>query len=152
MPTRYTDLGSWFGWPELGRMASVLDEFRREMGEDLWTPRVRYAGEGWLRAELRDTGSTVVLTADVPGLATEQVRVSLHGDVLTLSGERAVKVPEGHSVHRQERPSMRFSRSFKLPTRVDAEKTTAVAKDGVLTVTMPKSPDTQPRQIAIKAG
>jgi HSP20 family protein len=54
-------------------------------------------------------------------------------------------------VHRQERPGLRFSRSFTLPTKIDSEKTTAVLKNGVLTLTLPKAPEAQPRQISVIA-
>ena len=47
---------------------------------------------------------------------------------------------------------MRFARSFTLPCRVDPERTVAVVQNGVLTVTLPKAAEAQPRQITVKAG
>ncbi len=55
-------------------------------------------------------------------------------------------------MHRQERSPIRFSRSFTLPCKVDPDKSTAALKDGVLTVTLSKIPDEQPRQIAINVN
>jgi hypothetical protein len=63
-----------------------------------------------------------------------------------------VKAPEGYSAHRQERPAVRFSRSFALPCRVNPEKATAAVKNGILTVTLEKAADAMPRQIAVKAS
>jgi len=63
-----------------------------------------------------------------------------------------VRAPEGYSAHRQERPSVNFSRSFTLPCRVNADRTIGSVKDGVLTITLEKAADAMPRQIAIKAG
>jgi HSP20 family protein len=71
---------------------------------------------------------------------------------VTLKGERKVDVPEGLSVHRRERHAVRFAKSFELPTRVDADKVTATLKHGVLTLTLPKVAEAQPRQINVKAA
>jgi HSP20 family protein len=71
---------------------------------------------------------------------------------LILRGERKSPVPEGYTVHLRERGPIAFTRKFPLPGRVDAEGVTASLKDGVLTVTLPKSRDALPRQIAVKPG
>jgi HSP20 family protein len=55
-------------------------------------------------------------------------------------------------VHRQERGQLRFARSFGLPARIDTEKVTATVKHGVLTVTLPKHPESQPKSISVKAS
>jgi HSP20 family protein len=72
--------------------------------------------------------------------------------VLTVTGERRADAPEGYSVHRQERLPARFSRGFQLPVKVDGAGITAALKDGVLTVTMPKAAESQPRQITVKSA
>ncbi|MCK6588252.1 MAG: Hsp20/alpha crystallin family protein, partial [Polyangiaceae bacterium] len=72
-------------------------------------------------------------------------------DVLTLKGERKSDAPQGYTAHRRERAPIQFARSFSLPCRVDLEKTSAVVKDGLLTVTMAKAPEAQPRQIQVQA-
>jgi len=78
--------------------------------------------------------------------------VSLEDGVLSVSGERKVSAPEGHAVHRRERPALRFARSVSLPVKIDAEKVTATVKDGVLTITLAKAPEARPRQITVRAG
>ena len=60
-------------------------------------------------------------------------------------------MPSGYTAHRRERAPVQFARSFALPCKVDIEKTAAVIKDGVLTVTMAKAPEAQPRQIQVQA-
>jgi HSP20 family protein len=92
-----------------------------------------------------------VLTAEVPGLAEGDINITATMDSLTLSGERKAPVPEGYAVHRQERGALRFARSFTLPAKIDVEKITAGLKHGVLTVTMPKHPESQPKAITVKA-
>jgi len=99
-----------------------------------------------------DNGNELYLYAEVPGLSEKDINVSINQDVLTVSGERSVIVPEGYRVHRHERSSVKFSRSFSLPCKVDLEKTTAIVKDGILSVKLTKAPESQPRQIQVRAN
>jgi len=105
----------------------------------------------WPRANLYDAGSDLVAVLEVPGLIEDDLRIEAHQDALTITGERKAKVPEGVTVHRAERAPGKFSRSFGLPTRVDLERTTARLRNGLLTVTMPKHPEAQPKKIAVAA-
>jgi HSP20 family protein len=154
MLTRFSDIDRTF---------TVMDQLRRRMDRlfDEFEPaysRPRVAGEAerlWARTRfpqlsLVDAGATLVLKADLPGLGEKDVQLSIHQDVLTLSGERKSDTPEGYFVHRQERTPVKFARSFALPCKVDPEKSSATLKDGVLTVTLNKAPEAQPRQIAVK--
>lgn len=141
-------------WNDFERTFTAMDELRRNFErayrEDEAFPFERSGG--WPRLSLWDEGSQLVLKADVPGLTEKDVQLQLTQDVLTVSGERRSDAPEGHSVHRQERLPARFSRSFTLPVKVDGAAIAASLKDGVLTVTMPKAPESQPRQISVKAA
>jgi HSP20 family protein len=110
----------------------------------------RFAAPG-PRVHLFDAGNALVVKADLPGVKDSDLQITLNQDVLTLSGERKQEVPEGYTIHRQERSPVRFSRSFTLPSKVDAEITSAVLKNGVLTLTLPKAAEAQPRKIAVKA-
>jgi HSP20 family protein len=140
-------------WNEFERTFAAMDELRRTV-EQAWredsAPFERTTG--WPRVSLWDEGSNLVLKADVPGLTEKDVQLQLTQDVLTVTGQRRSDAPEGYSVHRQERLPARFSRAFQLPVKVDGAAITASLKDGVLTVTMPKAPDSQPRQITVKGA
>ncbi|WP_437734894.1 Hsp20/alpha crystallin family protein [Sorangium sp. So ce1335] len=151
MLNRYTDFDRTF---------AMMDELRRRMDrvfEEYDAPRASLRGEfdqsprytPGPRIHLYDTGSALVVKADLPGLTEKDVQISLNQDVLTVSGERRSDAPEGYLVHRKERGAVRFSRSFTLPSKVDPEKTTAVLKNGVLTLTLNKAAEAQPRQIAV---
>lgn len=140
----------------LDRFFPALAEMRRHM-DDVWTaydhaPFSLAEGQAWPRTHLWDDGAALVLRAEVPGLSEKDINLSLNQDVLTLSGERRVVAPEGYQAHRKDRPAFRFSRSFALPTKVDAERVTATVKNGVLTVTLNKVPESQPRQITVRAS
>ncbi len=145
---------------DFDRTFAVMDQLRRRMDrvfeemdpgraqgrdvERMWSSR-------FPRVHLRDAGSSLVLQADVPGLGEKDVQLSIHQDVLTMSGERKEDAPAGWYVHRKERAPVKFSRSFSLPCKVDPEKSTATIKNGVLTVTLTKAAEAKPRQITVQA-
>ena len=85
----------------------------------------------------------------MPGVAKEDLQVKIQGNYLEINGTRKSDLPEGYTVHRTERGSSTFSRSFTLPYEVDADQVTATLKDGLLKMTLPKSETAKPRQISI---
>jgi HSP20 family protein len=101
---------------------------------------------------LCETEEAYVLTAELPGLAPEDLEISLEGSTVTLRGERKAAPEEGASLHRQERPAGAFRRAFDLPVPIDGDKVEALHRNGVLTLRLPKAPEHRPRQIAVKAG
>jgi len=131
------------------RMDRLFDEEprRRVQGEDverMWTGR-------FPRVTFTDNPGSLVLEADLPGLCDKDIQLSIHQDVLSLSGERRADAPQGYYVHRQERAPVKFARSFTLPCKVDPEKSSATVRNGVLTVTLAKAAGARPRQIAVNA-
>ena len=104
------------------------------------------------RVNFSDTGTAFVLQADLPGVKDADLSLTLEQDVLTLSGQRRADAPEGYAAYRQERAPHRFTRSFALPAKVDPEKTLAVLQHGVLTVTLEKAAEAQPRKIAVRVA
>lgn len=149
-------------WGDFDRTFTMFDELRRRM-DRLWeeyddgyrSAPLYYATYDartvYPRVNVFDTGAALVVRAELPGVAEKDLGLTLNYDVLTLKGERKADAPEGYSVHRQERAPVRFSRSFTLPAKIDPEKTSATLKDGVLTITLPKLPEAQPRQISVAA-
>lgn len=142
------------GWNDFERSLALLDDMRRQM-DRLWdefdgSHRSTPLGTSWPRVNVFDAGETVRIEAEVPGLGEKDVQISVHNDLLTLEGERRARAPEGFAAHRQERASVRFNRTVALPCKVDLERTNASMKDGVLTITCQKAPESRPRQIAVK--
>ncbi|PID73328.1 MAG: heat-shock protein Hsp20 [Desulfobacterales bacterium] len=88
--------------------------------------------------------------AELPGVAASDLDLSITGGSLTISGKRLVE-EEGENAryHRKERTSGSFSRVIELPDVVDGEKVGASFTNGVLLVTLPKSPAARPRQITV---
>ncbi len=111
----------------------------------------RRAGWSWPNIELAETASGVKVTAEIPGMEQKDVEVMLDGDVLVLSGEK--KSEETDENRRfSERFYGRFERRIQLPFEVDEEKTEAKFANGVLTVTLPKSPRAQARARKIQVN
>ena len=99
-----------------------------------------------------DQGSAWELRAELPGLTDKDIELTANADSVTLKAERKIENPARHTVHRRERAAYRVARTFTLPTKINPEKVDAAFKNGVLTVTLAKAPEAQPRQIAVKAG
>jgi HSP20 family protein len=111
------------------------DWFGRSMGGTL-APRV----------DIAEDEKAVVLTAELPGVKESDVEVSLTGDQLTIKGEKRSEheqktETEGRTLHRLERSYGAIQRTLIVPYQVDPGSVSAQFRDGVLTVTLPKSPD-----------
>jgi HSP20 family protein len=148
---------SMFGYlSDLERTFAAMDELRRRVERNVdfsgSRPDAFATDTAWPRTSVYENGDGLTLVADVPGLRDGDVEVTLDKDILTLSGERKLVVPEGHVVHRQERRPARFQRSFTLPYKVNVDALSAQLQDGVLTVKLPKAPEAQPRKITVKAA
>jgi HSP20 family protein len=94
----------------------------------------------------------IVLRAELPGFAPEDVNVTCEGRRLTISGERKASTEERGGYHRRERPWGKFSRTFVLPDDLDAERASAQVRHGVLTLRVPLAEAAKPRQITIHAA
>jgi HSP20 family protein len=153
MLTRFSDFNDWpsFGFADFGRTHAPHAQLRREL-DRLFGEFERTAAAPASPLSFEDDGTNFVLRAEVPGLTENDFQISLAGNTLTLKGERKLEAPEGYTMHRRERSPYRFARSLELPARVDGEKVTATLKHGVLTLTLPKAAEAQPRQIAVKAA
>lgn len=128
---------------------SIFNEMRNEMrGADLQ--------KSWFQptVDVEETDHAYLLSADLPGLKKEDVRVDLSENVLTISGERKRETDskDQGGERRYERSYGRFMRSFTLPQAIDANKVEANMEDGVLRVALPKSETSKPRNIEVRSG
>jgi HSP20 family protein len=138
-------------WPTLGRLTDLREEIDRffESPVSRATDLLRWAPA----FDVYEEKENYVVKAELPGLKKEDINVSLHDGNLIISGERKSETPgEGTEVHRAERYFGRFQRSVTLPATVNAAQVKAEYKDGILTVTLPKSEEAKPRQIEVKVG
>lgn len=151
-------LTRWYDWGGLDwdRSFEELEALRREVQrlfDETGRDRPRYhSPAAFPRIGLFDTKEELVLRAELPGVNEKDLDVTVEESTLSLRGNRKVETPKGYAVHRQERAETTFARSFSLPCKVDADKSQANLKNGVLTLRLPKAPEVKPRQIAVKSS
>jgi len=106
-----------------------------------WTPAV----------DISEQENEYIVKMELPGVAKEDVKISLESNILTIKGEKKQEKEEKNkNLHRIERSYGSFQRSFTLPTTVKSDKIDAFFKDGVLTVSLPKMEEAKPKQIEVK--
>lgn len=102
--------------------------------------------------DVKATADDFVISAAIPGLKPEDVKVEVLENVVTISGEVASeKSEENDDWLLQERAFGKFSRSLKLPVDVDGAKAEAQVEHGVLTLRLPKAEAAKPKAITVKA-
>ena len=95
----------------------------------------------------------LVVTAELPGVNTDDIDISVVNETLTLSGIRQPDtLEEGDKYHRRERRHGKFSRTFQLPFAIEADNVEAVFENGVLHVSLPRAEAEKPKKIAVKAA
>ncbi|HEX3854160.1 MAG TPA: HSP20 family small heat-shock protein [Polyangiaceae bacterium] len=103
--------------------------------------------------EVRETPEAYTFKADLPGVEESDLDISVTGNRLIVNGKReAEATKESDRFYAYERSYGSFSRAFTLPEGADTERVTADLKNGVLTLTIPKRPEQQPKKVEIKPG
>jgi HSP20 family protein len=131
-------------WDPLRDLLALHEQLGHLVGTDApgWTPPV----------DLYETPNEFVLTAELPGLARDQIDIHAEDGRIVIRGARGVDPGRDipcEQYHRVERGHGRFSRAFSLPEPIAIDEITADLKDGVLTVTIPKSRDRGTRRIDV---
>lgn len=91
----------------------------------------------------------VVITAELPGMKSKDLDVSLHRDAVTLGGERQTDIDEARAYHRRERRQGRFVRTLSLPFLVDPNGVEASMTNGVLRLKLPRAEEDKPKRINV---
>jgi HSP20 family protein len=139
--TRWTPTSAYLTREPFFRMFDTL--FNTDMqGEETraWVPPV----------DIQENADAYLFHAELPGLTKDDINITLENNVLRLNGERKFeKDAKKENYHRVERTYGNFTRTFTLPTQVDAENVQAAFENGILTITVPKAEQAKPRKIAI---
>ena len=140
-------------WEAADRWSNLRDDLNSFFELPFWSSFGR-GGQlftGWSPAlDLYQNNDNVVAVIELPGMRKEEIEISLHDGMLTISGERKRESSRnGDNAERTERYIGAFRRSIALPTRVDANKVSATYRDGILTVTLPKAEEVKPKQIQV---
>jgi HSP20 family protein len=128
----------------------TLREAMDQMFDENFRSRMGTGAMAWaLPVDAYVTDDAIILKADVPGLKSEDLEVTLEGDTLTIRGE-VKRTTEERKYLLRERAFGKFERTMTINTPIDHSKVEAGFEDGVLTLTLPKAEAVKPRQIAIK--
>jgi len=133
-------------WAEFERIRQGLDQLSQNFAEG----DVRYGrATVFPPINMYEAKEQVIIKAEIPGVSTENLDISLEGETLSLQGTRAMHDDEKIAFHRREIERGNFSRAVPLPIKVDPDNISAKLKNGILTITIGKAAEVKPRQIAV---
>ncbi len=137
------------GRGSLARLHDEMDDlFRNFFSEGDWPVR---SGSRWPAIDIIEKDGEFMVKAEVPGCKADDIDISVHGNMLTISGEKKQEKEEKEKgYYHVERSYGSFRRDLQLATEVDADKIEATCKDGVLTITLPKSEKAKAVKVKVK--
>ena len=144
--TRYAkpQCGAWDGF---GTLRQIQNDVERLFGSG--TP----AEPGWSPTlEVVEAQDQFIVTVELPGTKASDVKVTVEDDVLTIAGERKYEAPVASELRLSERAYGKFERSVRLSAPVQPDRVTAASKEGILSITLPKTEAAKPREIKIAAA
>lgn len=140
-------------WDPFREMVSLRDAFNTLLQESFVRPDSLTPGPGGalvLPLDISETTDAFVVRASLPGVAPEEVQVTIHGDTLSIQAEtKEDRREEGEAWHLRERRHGTFRRTVTLSVPVDADRAEAEHDHGVLRLTLPKAESARPRQIKV---
>ncbi len=144
---------NWEPFKDMGVFSRGMDRWlediygpsslRQNLSRNLLSPSV----------EVQENKNSYQLKFDLPGVSKDQIKIDIHENTLTVSGERREEKKEEDKekkTHFSEVSYGSFSRNFTFPERIDAEKSEAKFENGVLNLSIPKSEQSSKRQIFVK--
>jgi HSP20 family protein len=143
-------LGSWF---RRGPFENLREEMEEMIARAFGDEGGLLSGERMVPSlDLSETDGSLEVRMDVPGVDPKDLDIQVNGNLLTICGQRKEEHEEkGKTFHRVERRTGSFSRSVTLPAAVKEEGVEAQYKNGILTVTLPKTDTAKGKRIPIKS-
>jgi len=142
-------------WNEMDRIFGTMDQFRNQMNrffEDLEEGQQYLSRSGgWPRTNFYDDGENIIVRTKVPGVSENDLNIQIHNNLLSITGSRTTSPKQGYTVLRQERLTDTFSRSFTLPVEINPDNTSALLKNGILTLKLAKAQAAKPKKITVTA-
>jgi HSP20 family protein len=139
----------WSPWREMERL-------RRDMNRLFAQMPTGFAGDvapTFPAMNVWTDENGAIVTAELPGVAPDDIDISVTGDTLTVKGSRQPdELEEGGTYHRRERRYGNFTRAFQLPFQVEPDKVEASFGNGVLQISLPRAEQDIPKKIAVKGG
>lgn len=140
------DLARWDPFKEL---LSLRDEFDRIFKEYFIRPE-KIDEEWFPMLDMKEDSESIVVNIEVPGVKKDDIKVTLRGNQLIVTGERKFeKEKKDETYHRIERSYGKFQRVITIPVEVDQSKIKATYENGILSITLPKTEKEKPKEIEI---
>jgi HSP20 family protein len=141
-------------WDPIREFASLQDRMNRIYRDSYGERDESLTNTSFAPAvDVYEDEHSVTLKIEVPGIDEKDIDVRIENNTLTVHGERKFEKEEKEeNFRRVERQYGSFTRSFTLPTTVDAEKVSANYEKGVLKVALPKKAEAKPKQIKVNVG
>jgi HSP20 family protein len=134
------------------RLNSIFSDFSRSAEGEIETETLS-TGDFVPAVDLYEDSQKVALKLEVPGIRPENLDIRVEGRTMTVRGERKFETEEKEeNFHRIERRYGTFLRSFTLSATVDTDSIDARSADGVLTISLAKTPEAKPKQITVKTA
>jgi HSP20 family protein len=163
------DFIPWNRWRKTPAPSNANDHpvvtLQRDIGrvfDDFWTKFERpfglmngFLGASWPTADVSETDKAIEVVIELPGMDEKDIDVSVSDDAITIRGEKKSETEKKEKgFYLSERKFGSFHRSIPLPASVDKDKVDAQFKKGVLTITLPKTPDAQDKvkKIQVRAA
>ncbi len=144
------DLIRWDPFAELGHMRRAME---RVLDEPFWRPLRLFEAESFIPLDVYEKDDALWVTAPIPGVRPEDIKITVENGVLTIQGEfKQAEEVERERYYRHERRYGSFVRSIALPTTVDVEHIEANYEHGVLKLRLPTLEAARPKQIQVKVG
>ncbi|MHC4693654.1 MAG: Hsp20/alpha crystallin family protein [Planctomycetota bacterium] len=126
-------------------MDDLFDSFFR--GRD--RPFVGY--KAWPVIDIAEEKDAILVKAEVPGCKADDINISVHGNILTISGEKKQEEEKkDNGYYHFERSFGSFRRDLNLRSDIASDKIEATCKDGVLTITLPKAEKAKAIKVKVK--
>jgi len=128
----------------------IRNAFDRFFSDEAASPSNAVARQWTPRVDIRDEDTRFAIFADIPGIDPKDIEITMEKGILTIRGERrSESTAESGKLTRNERSHGAFERRFALPDVADAEGIRANGKNGVLEISIPKRPKSEPRRINV---
>jgi len=137
----------WDPWRDFRRFRNEMDQLLKHYSSERYEAPTEFPA-----VNILSNDENAIVTAELPGLAADDIELSIQADQLTMRGKRGShECVEGEVYHRRERGFGEFIRTIGLPFVIAADKIEAMYKNGILTITLPRAEADKPKQISIKA-
>ncbi len=153
----------FYDFGEFGQPFRAFDLLAKEMTRfaapdgvtqklDRAEPRKPRAPGVFPEVEAWEKDGVFFLSATLPGVAKEDVSITVEKNTVNVSTKRELPGIEGYELRARERRAFAFDRTFELPAPIAADKVEASLENGILTVSLPKAPETKPIKINVKSA